>query len=77
LVSRLNASTVSKCISSMTGDLQGSIFAGGIIGGYGLQHSTTNVVNAMTGNIVNTGTNTTSEKWKIQILPQSPMPLTQ
>jgi len=60
ITSWLNASTVSKCISSMTGDLQGSIFAGGIIGGYGLQHSTTNVVNAMTGNIVNTGTNTTS-----------------
>jgi len=34
ITSWLNASTVSKCISSMTGDLQGSIFAGGIIGSW-------------------------------------------
>lgn len=53
-------SELSKSINSMTGDITGSNNCGGIVASYQGANSTTNLVNSMTGNIINTSTNSAS-----------------
>lgn len=60
IVGLFRDSHLSKSMNNMTGDITAIKYAGGIVGTVTNTHSITDVVNSMTGNIINVATNSTS-----------------